>query len=54
MSKLYDVLEQIIEKVNKSVKFEEGQILTDTEKRALRLLLNDNWRNWPFRKRCYE
>ena len=33
MSKLYDVLEQIIEKVNKSVKFEEGQILTDAEKR---------------------
>ena len=33
MSKLYDLLEQIVEKVNKSVKFEEGQILTDTEKR---------------------
>ena len=35
MSKLYDVLEQIIEKVNKSVKFEEGQILTDTEKQIV-------------------
>ena len=33
MSKLYDVLEQIVEKVNKSVKFEEDQILTDAEKR---------------------
>ena len=32
MSKLYDVLEHIIEKVNKSVKFEEGQILSDAEK----------------------
>lgn len=35
MSKLYDVLEQIIEKVNKSVKFEEGQILTDAEKQIV-------------------
>ena len=32
MSQLYDVLEHIIEKVNKSVKFEEGQVLSDTEK----------------------
>ena len=32
MSKLYNLLEQIIEKVNKSVKFEEGQVLTDVEK----------------------
>lgn len=29
MSKLYDILEQIVEKVNKSVKFEEGQIHTN-------------------------
>lgn len=35
MSKLYDVLEQIIDKVNKSVKFEEGQELTDTEKQIV-------------------
>ena len=35
MSKLYSVLEQIVEKVNKSVKFEEGQILTDTEKQIV-------------------
>ena len=35
MSKLYDVLKQIIEKVNKSVKFEEGQVLTDTEKQIV-------------------
>lgn len=32
MSKLYELLEQIIEKVNKSVKFEEGQVLTNKEK----------------------
>ncbi len=35
MSKLYNLLEQIIEKVNKSVKFEEGQELTDIEKRLV-------------------
>ncbi|MBE5927585.1 MAG: SGNH/GDSL hydrolase family protein [Lachnospiraceae bacterium] len=35
MSRLYDVLEHIIEKVNKSVKFEEGQILTDAEKQIV-------------------
>ena len=35
MSKLYDLLEHIIEKVNKSVKFEEGQILTDAEKQIV-------------------
>ena len=35
MSTLYDVLEQIIEKVNKSVKFEEGQELSDAEKRLV-------------------
>lgn len=35
MSKLYDVLEQIINKVNKSVKIEEGQILTDAEKQIV-------------------
>ena len=35
MNKLYTLLEKIIEKVNKSVKFEEGQELTDTEKRIV-------------------
>ena len=30
-----DILEKIIEKVNKSVKFEEGQELTDVEKRIV-------------------
>jgi hypothetical protein len=35
MSKLYDLLEQIIEKVNKSVKFEEGQVLSEAEKNAV-------------------
>ena len=35
MSKLYDILEQIVEKVNKSVKFEENQILSDTEKQIV-------------------
>ena len=35
MSKLYDILEQIVEKVNKSVKFEESQILSDTEKQIV-------------------
>ena len=35
MSKLYDVLEQIISKVNKSVKIEEGQEFTDEEKRIV-------------------
>ena len=35
MSKLYDVLEQIINKVNKSVKIEEGQEFTDEEKRIV-------------------
>jgi hypothetical protein len=35
MSKLYDVLEQIIDKVNKSVKIEEGQEFTDEEKRLV-------------------
>lgn len=35
MSRLYDVLEHIIEKVNKSVKFEEGQILSDAEKQIV-------------------
>lgn len=35
MSRLYDILEHIIEKVNKSVKFEEGQILSDTEKQIV-------------------
>ncbi len=35
MSKLYDVLEQIIEKVNKSVKFEEGQVLTEAERQIV-------------------
>ena len=35
MSRLYDILEHIIEKVNKSVKFEEGQILTDDERQIV-------------------
>lgn len=35
MSRLYDVLEHIIEKVNKSVRFEEGQVLTDAEKQIV-------------------
>ncbi len=35
MSKLYDLLEQIIEKVNKSVKFEEGQVLSEAEQKAV-------------------
>ena len=35
MSKLYNVLEQIIDKVNKSVKFEEGQVLTEEERKIV-------------------
>lgn len=35
MSRLYDLLEHIIEKVNKAVKFEEGQILSGTEKQIV-------------------
>lgn len=35
MSKLYDILEHIIEKVNRAVKFEEGQILSDREKQIV-------------------
>lgn len=35
MSKLYDLLEQIIDKVNKSIKIEEGQSLSDDEKRVV-------------------
>lgn len=35
MSKLYELLEQIIEKVNKSVKFEEGQVLTEAEQKLV-------------------
>ena len=35
MNKLYTLLEKIIEKVNKSVKFEEDQELTDVEKRIV-------------------
>lgn len=35
MSRLYDLLEHIIEKVNKTVKFEEGQILSGTEKQIV-------------------
>jgi len=35
ISRLYDVLEQIIEKVNKSVKFDESQILTEEERQIV-------------------
>ena len=35
MSRLYNLLEQIIEKVNKSVKFEENQVLTDEERQIV-------------------
>ena len=35
MSKLYDVLEQIVEKVNQSVKFDENQSLTPMEKQIV-------------------
>ena len=35
MSRLYNLLEQIIEKVNKSVKFEENQMLTDEERQIV-------------------
>ena len=35
MSKLYDLLEQIIEKVNKSVKVDKNQILTSAEKQIV-------------------
>ena len=43
MNKLYNLLEQMIEKINKSVKFEEGQELSDAEKRLVlaNLGLND-------------
>lgn len=47
MSKLYDILEQIIEKVNKSVKFEEGQVLTEEEKQIVLTNLGLNTSSTP-------
>ena len=35
MSKLYDLLEHIVNKVNMSVKFDENQTLTDTQKQIV-------------------